>query len=636
MTHAFTDSSIEQRRRKSELRKAQLAALARRGVAWGGAFVVSLLAFLVIAGFAESAALADPSAPAFLMPWDWFGLLAWGAPAIARTTGAAGVLFVGGWFSALGILLLRRVLTLDVWSRTPASGVLAVARGVVDEAMRHRVVVVLLTLLLLSLAFQPWISLGTTGGLLRQRVQAFLQFSGYLGTILLGGVTVLFSAYSVATDLSSKSSGDVFVKPVSRLGYLLGKWLGTALLMLVLVAVWGGTTWGVTRFWVAQTPALDRTDREELENRTLVARRTVLPMPEVPFQDRARLEMERIAREDPERYARQSPQDLFEDLIYRELVGFLTIPFGETRGYVFDGLDDVRDRALAVDADLKSRRDEVVAVLDTLNVTIRPEEVSLGAVLAYADELGFDPSDVLLQVRFKIEGASAFNAAEEIIEVSANGVQDRLRYVVDLEQVYDIPGTLIDEEGTLTLEIANGPLDASLLDNLPDAVRERQGPLRFDPEVRLTAYSNQGSFGVNLFKAGIVLWVRLAFLAMLGTATAALFSFPVASLFSISVWLLSAGGQWIESILYGSLTRTGFETVESAFDRVLMPAVRGVVSVFARFSEVRGTDSLREGLAIGWGSVGSHVVWIGIGWIGVVLLLGWFAFSRREIARVQV
>ena len=644
MTSAFDDRLLQDKRRRTD-RRARAAWLARRGGLWALALLATALLVVVIAGFAEAAALGDrPDAPAFVPPWDWLPLLAFGEPAVARVTGTVLTLAAGAWIGTGGVVLLRRLLSLNGPVTTPAGGVLTVARSVVDEAVRSKIVVVLLALLLLGLALYPYFSLGAVEQPLRYHVRSYLQYSGLLASLLLGGVTILFAAYSVAGDLDAKRTGDVFVKPVSRLGYLTGKWLGVTLLMAVFAATWGVTTWGATRLWVAQTPALDDADRSDVMARTLAARGESRPRPEVPLEQVVQTELNRIAEQDPDRFARRGAADLAYDLLNQERLAFLSVPFGRSKAYVFDGLGEVRARATAVEEDLRSRRDEVARLLrEEANVAVRPEQVSLASVLPYADLLGFDATEVTMQLRFKVDGTSSFGATEELLDVrygGEGGVTDRLRFVVDQPQVHDVPATYVDEDGTLTLEVANGPLDLS--DEQRAAIeananlRERATTLQFDPEVGPTVYYRRGGFAGNVAKAAIVLWVRLAFLAMLGGVMASLMSFPVAAVTSVAVWLLSAGGSWLQGVLGSRFNNTTTEAVDAAISDLLLPVVRGIAVLFGRYSQLDATGRVVGGLAIGWDDLLWHAFWIGVVWTGLLLAAGWLLFRRREIARVQV
>lgn len=645
MSNAFDNASnVLDRRDRRRRRTESVAYHLRRGVGWIAVFVVTTLLLLVIAGFAEG----RESYGDFDWPWQWvgrlFGEIAAGG-GIARLTGAALVLYCGGWLGTLGILALRKILSLNALSATGASGVLAVARGAVDEAVRNKVVIVLLGLLLAGLALQPYWTLATIDQPLRYRVQTFLSFSSFAAALLLGGVTILFSAYTVSGDLSERRTGDVFVKPLGRGPYLIGKWLGSLGLIAVLVTTWALVTWGVASLWIGRQQALDPTDAEWLRTRVLVARQEVKPEPLVPFREAAIEALEEVAETNPERIARRGAGNLLNDLELEERVEFMSVPYGETKTYVFDGMAEVKRRAEAMEADIERRREEYVRRLAELGVEARPEQISLQTLLPYAEALDIDLRPAILQLKFKVQGTSSYGSTESLVRVRANGMPTELRYVVDRVQIVDFPATLLAEDdpetpenetGRLVLEIDNRPLPPDLRAQLPPNVRVPETTLQFDPETWLNVYHFEGSFASNMVRLAVTLAVRLVFLAMLGTVAAALFSFPVAATLAIAIWLLSAGGSWLESVLRTRLAGTSVAPVDTAFDAFLQPLVRFFASFFAQFSRLEGASYVIDGRQIPLGALISHVVIIGIVWTGIVLAVGWFLFARKEIARVQV
>ncbi len=645
MSHAFDD--VLQARDRRNRRNAALGHLSRRGVRWALALGLSALALLLVAGFAEGTVRNVGGGLAFAWPWEWIGRVFDRSETIARLTGAALVIFSGAWLAVLGIVLLRRLLSLAVWSRTPLSAVLAVARGAVDEAVRNRTVLVLLVLLILVVALHPYLNLGNEDTLLRHRIQAFLSFNGIFVGILLGAMTILFSAYTVSSDLSEARAGGVFVKPVSRLGYLVGKWLGIVLLQAVVVAVWAILIWGVAYLWLPAERAVDPFDRDAVNSRVLVAREELRPSPETPFIDLARAELTEIQRTNPERIERRGVGALLNDLELNEGREFLTIEFGEDKTYVFEGMNDAKERARALEESIRDRRDEIARRMSNeLGLLIAPQDVTLKSILPYADELGIDTTGSVIQLRFNVKGYSTFGSDEYLLNFTINGQQDFLRFVPDRVQTFDIPATIIsdddpetpdvDEGGRLTMTIDNSPISEEMMAQLPQQVLDRQQALRFDPEEWLTVYYRRGGFASNVGRAAAVVWVRLAFLAMLGTVTGALFSFPVAATFSLTLWILAAGGTWLQSVLSLQVEGASVAAVDQTLQGVLMPAIRGVSALLARYGSLDAMDLLVDGRYVAWSALASHSFWLLVVWSGVALVIGWLLFERREIARVQV
>jgi len=523
----------------------------------------------------------------------------------------------------------------DVLARTPLSGVLTVARAGLDEATRNRTVLVVLVVLLGALAVQPYLALGSLGQPLRYKIQFYLSFSGFASAFLLGGVTIFLAASAVATDLEGRRASDVFVKPIPRWAYLLGRWLGVALPMAVLVAVWAAVTAGVAMFWLAPQPAQNAADRDFVNNRVLVARQEVPASPVIAFEQRVSDRFEQVRREDPERLTRQGQAGLMNDLLNELQNEFLSVRPGLGRGstYRFAGLGAARERAEAIEAELQADAEAIAGRLNELGyenddgTPIRPGQVALDTVLPFADELGLDLEPGRLQLRFKVRGTNTYGGKEGTLLLDLEGVRVPLTYVVDRVQVFDLPATVVDEQGELELGITNL--------GISDQGRRRPDTIQFETDAWLSVFFVKGDVPGNFLRQGIVLWVRLAFLAMLATAAASLMSFPVAATLTLAVWVLAAGGSYVRSTLASGVGRD--ETLATTFfETTLLNAARGLAGLLSRFSEVDGTGRIASGLYVPWQAVGGHVLWVGLVWTAIAFLIGWALFSRREIARVQV
>ncbi len=233
-----------------------------------------------------------------------------------------------------------------------------------------------------------------------------------------------------------------------------------------------------------------------------------------------------------------------------------------------------------------------------------------------------------LQLRFKVRGVNTYGGSDGDLVLSINDNTRPIRYVVDRVQVYDLPATFIDEEGVIELGIEN-------YGTIRRGVRQAV-PIQFEADVWMSVFFTRGDFGGNMIRQAIVLWVRLAFLGMLATCAASLLTFAVATVFSLSAWLLLAGGEWLRITLGSGLTNTGTGAAEGFVEGTLLRGAFTIAGLLSRFSEVNGMTRISSGVYLPWDLVRYHVIWIGVIWTGVVLLVGWLLFSRREIARVQV
>jgi len=623
------DPVLQQRQERLAFR-ARLAYFLKRGGVWVALFVTMLATTIVVAGVAEGYNVV--TGLGFAWPWEWLGRLdASSEVAINRWTGAALSIFAGTWLTLAGLWALKRFLNLA--GRGILSGQMAIARQSIDEAVRNKTVVILLVILVLALSLQPFFNLGQIDQALRYRIQTYLSYSVILANLLLGAVTVLFCAFTVHGDLFVRRTGDVFVKPISRAGYLLGKWIGAISLMLVMMAVWTVMVIGGARLWLQPQFAMDPQDRELVTTRVLVGRETAAPLPDQPFAVQLDQAMEEVVRTAPQRIQRAGLANVRSDELNKLRNQFLQIPYLGNRTYIYSGLSEVRQRALDLEERIFNDRDRIVARLTELGAeNVRPDDITLLNLLPYADILDlYDLSPGMLQLRFKLKGVNTFGTSERDIIMVLNGQQLSRKFIIDRVERIDIPASLIDEEGQLEMVLAYPPRRDAQGNRI-----ERAGQLQFDSETWLLLFYSQGDFGPNVGRAAFIIWIRLVFLAMLATVTGALFTYPVAATFSLTFWLLAGLANWVQQTAFTRVDGTGSEVVNTALDDFIQPVVAWIAGLFTRFSFYNISGLLTDGRNINYTMLLNHFLYVGLGWTGAAFLIGWYFFSRREIARVQV
>lgn len=119
----------------------------------------------------------------------------------------------------------------------------AVARNVLNEAVRMKVSSVFIVLLIIVLALTP--SLLTEDQPLRYRVQQWLQYGIGLSTVVLSLLTLFLAVATVSYEQRDRIIWQTMTKPIPRWQYLSGKWLGVMALNAVLLTV---TAFGVYLF----------------------------------------------------------------------------------------------------------------------------------------------------------------------------------------------------------------------------------------------------------------------------------------------------------------------------------------------------------------------------------------------------
>ncbi|HYE02110.1 MAG TPA: ABC transporter permease subunit [Phycisphaerales bacterium] len=506
-----------------------------------------------------------------------------GAPGVLlRDLGTflAGVVALTASFTAA--LQALRLLLSGPW---PA---LAIARNVVQEAVRMKVSLVFIILLIFGMAALP--ELLHEGTPLRYRVQTFLQY-GAGGTFWLVAIMTLFLAVgSVAFEQRDRVIWQTMSKPVAPWQYVLGKWLGVVGVAGVLLVVSASGVFLFTEYlrnqpahgevapYVAAGNLAVSEDRLALESQVLAARRVVRPtVPGVDQEAMRQLVEERIARSrQTEPDLRDTPDlraRLRDEIDTERLQQHLTIEGGRSETFVFEGLEPAARAALPM----------------TLRYKINSS--------------GNDPQ-LFPRVTFYIPNGGAV-----VREVA-------------LGHAMTIPlsAGAVDEHGRVTLTVINGDVHA----DTPNPYT-----INFPPD-GLEIYFAAGSYRANFVRVMLVLWLKLSVLAMLGVVAATFLSFPVASLVAFGIFLMAESARFLwNSLEFYASTETSGEVI---WWRVLVRAVAVPVSGGLRFyADLRPSRDLVEGRLLGWETVGYAVGTLG----GLTLLLlgaGVLIFRRRELA----
>ncbi|MEM1208777.1 MAG: ABC transporter permease [Planctomycetota bacterium] len=522
---------------------------------------------------------------------NFFHSLGWngGAYGVMSALGM-GLTFIGGM--ALVRLLLRG-----------GHPIFGVASTVVAEAMRMRVPLVFLVLLTLIIPFLPFI---LAEDQLRYQIQSFLSYSLTASSILLALMTLFLSVGSVANELKNRQAHLTLTKPVSRLHYLVGKWLGISLLNVVLVVITGIAIFSFAQL-IAMRDAASLEDRAAVDEQVLVARAAARPQPPPDMNLREQAEQRLIAlqQERPETYGQPGTpmsaldQDTRDTLIAQALSDWTGIGPRETTAFLFSGLEPAK------------------RVSDEIQLRIEPKT-------------GGQAEGNLILLTMRVNGQPWFVP----------------RISVDSPHVIRLPTALIDDNGQLLVQLAN-----------PVVGDVEQPSIRFDRSDGIEVLYRVGDFRMNLARALTIMWLRLAFIAMLGLTLGSLMSFPIAALIGLTIAITSIGSEFVSQAL-SEYSRFPSDELP-AFQRLIgVPAVileefakgewwdalkivirvigSGFLALLPALGQYDPQPNLIEGRLVSWGWVGRAAFWIGICWTGGVCLAGYLMFRHKELAKVQV
>src|SRR2546427_7043251 len=166
---------------------------------------------------------------------------------------------------------------------------LAIAGLTWKAAFRFRLFIVLAVLLLASVVALP--VLIKDDGTARGFTQILLTYTLSTITALLGLSTLWLACGTLARDIEECQMQVVAVKPIARWQIWLGKWLGILSLNAALLALSGGSVYGLLQWRAAKLPA---GQQKILRNEVLVARGSAR---EKSFDPEIEAQTDRLLRE---------------------------------------------------------------------------------------------------------------------------------------------------------------------------------------------------------------------------------------------------------------------------------------------------------------------------------------------------
>jgi ABC-type transport system involved in multi-copper enzyme maturation permease subunit len=505
----------------------------------------------------------------------------------------------------------------------------AVARNVLAEAVRMKVSLVFIVILVFLLSYAPQAL--NEAQPLRYRVQNWLQYGTGLSYVVLAMLTLFLSVGTVAFEQRDKVIWQTMTKPVPPWQYLLGKWLGVMGLNAVLLGV---TASGVYLFteYLRHQPAQGEMayhvrsdgavtlgnieamteDRRLLETQVLVAR---VGREMEPFFGEAMLaravedalarrasEDQTLARTDAER-AR-----IRDDLIRQREQRLREIVEARVRDM------KASDPILEVTQDLKERTfEEVLTTQEALHRTVPPgtAKVYLFTGLAGARAPSAPPTVTL---RYRVNAGSNDPAQLYRVRIAVGDQMYDRQIALGSSQMLLFDRESIAEDGSVVVAVENSGED--------------QREISFPPGGMEVLYV-AGGYETNFLRIVLVMWMKLSFTAAVAIAAASFLAFPVACLVSMTVLLAAESAGYLTESLkyYVSKTQEGIDYFAVLVRLIAVP----IAGLFHAYSELRPSAKLVDGRLVGWETLGSSLLAIGAA-TATVLGVGWAIFRRRELA----
>lgn len=506
----------------------------------------------------------------------------------------AAMAIVGMCMLGFSYHLFLSLLKLVFQSPRPLS---SMAHGVLIEATRTRLALTFLTILLLILPLIP-IMLDPESPL-RHRVQTLLSRSLGATFTIAAFLTVFLGCATVAFEIRDRQIWQVLTKPVGRLNYLLGKWVGIVSLNLAILTIAGVSVFMYVQY--LRTSYVPDTlqgvlDRRAVEQEILTARLDAQPTYDLLTNEQLAARVELLIEADPElrdeeQIRVQLRQKLRQDVQEQYLAQQRSIPPNRdgtvhSRTYRFDGLQHAK---------------------------------KLGTPLAFRYRFHIGQSD-------EHETYSAGFVYNNNMSTS-----DVITYIPTMTHVTMIDASLIDDDGVLSISIHNL--------YRPPPMHTGKGTLNFDKGGIQLLY-RVGDFEGNFFRAMLVLWIKLAFLAALALTASTFLSFPVACMITLTIFASGTLAPYLSESLqaytpppssiidFGNIPHV----IQWAFEHTIRAIATSMVFVLDGFGAQRPTDQLVQGMLVSWSSVLKGGLTIGVMWSGITIAIGTIVLKKRQLA----
>ncbi|MHC5023566.1 MAG: ABC transporter permease subunit, partial [Planctomycetota bacterium] len=486
------------------------------------------------------------------------------------------------------VLLTRLALGLLNWPRQ----VPGVAHTVLKEASRIKISLAFIILLLIVLPLIP--TRLDPASPLRFRIQTFISWSMGLTYFTAAFMTLFFTCATLAFEIRDRQIWQLMTKPVSKLGYLLGKWSGVMVINLILLLVASVSIFTFVQYLRSQPVAPGRVgemDRLAVDMEVLTAREARQPVYERLTGEQLRVRTDDFIQGDPdlsreEEVAPEVRRQIASELQQAYLNAQRSVLPRRTRTYRFQGLERARASSPLL-------------------------------TLRYRFHILRDDEHETFRARF------LFNERAELAFDS--------EFVPTMTHTLQVPSQYIRDDGTLLVTIVNP--------QSPPPDRPGVGAINFEVDDFELLYK-VANFEGNFLRAVLVTWIKLAFLAALAICCATFLSFPVACLAAFTIFIAATLGPFLaESLEIYFPPRT--ENVDwSQPAMILQWALQSVTRWIAQllvftlsgFGEYRPGASLVEGRLIPWRAVGVGLFKIGAIWSGLSLAIGYLVIRSRQLA----
>ncbi len=464
------------------------------------------------------------------------------------------------------------------------SRIRAVAWHTYREALRIRVVPPFIILLFVFVILLRFTLRGddTVAG----KLQNYLAYSLGALSVFAACTTAFFACHTLASEIKNNELHMVVTKPVSRFELLVGKWLGINLLNLVVVAL-GGAIIFAGAVSIRDLPEKFARDRLKVRDVVWTARsasRAVAPNFDAQVAEYLAEQVRSGRFAADSRDAALAGEQRRKELINK----FWRVERGTDEVYRFDNLPR------------PEREDSAIQVRFRIRGTPMPANEIVHAWWLFIDA---DSGQPLMPAPHHTNGRSG----------------DMLEFLVNAPAVI--------KNGKAALVVMNyGPEGPGEVDFF------------FEGDDGLEILYKVDSFESNYLKTLAMTLFRLSFLAAVGLTFSVFVSFPIACLCTFVAYVVGLGWSWWwEAMGFNLQVYTPDVDPYGAIGPFVREMLRFVlVFLFPNFVRFDGTQKLVAGENIApelLAQCALHTTAFGA---ALLMIFGWYVFSRREVAEVQV
>lgn len=506
-----------------------------------------------------------------------------------------------------------------------------VARHTFQESLRTRVLLVFLALLATCVLVAGFLMVAkgnvfgmTQGdGTLKSRIQTFLAYSTGMTELLLGLVTIFLSTGMVSADIYRKQIFTVVTKPLPRWQYVLGRWLGLAMLNALLLSLSFASIYGLTRY-LRTFPTLNEQklkagllpegavdlDRLAVDTEVLTARADYKPDP---------FDISGEVQSDWDKQIKETEPDvLIKNRIRREMqedrLNNLHSEIPVTQEEVEQAYSDRGRRQ----REMQQMQEQLRQYVLSTKLMVKPAQ-TLEFTFSHVDPP--QRMDEPLELRYRLRPSytpSSMQIRTGWVAQTANGP---VQLSSQSDSTESMASVLIPPEvvlnGKVTLYYINPNMQPPI-------------SVRLDP-AEMTLLVRSGHFATNLLRGGAMMMLRLMFLAALGLLFGVFLSFPVACLACLlALGVGMASGFIVDATTFHDSVKYDW------LDYACHYLASATLYVLPQLGSTSPVDSLVDGQLVRLSRLGEEL-YKGLGVrTAFTLALACLIFQRRELARVQV